>query len=91
MPKKKADQNPQIISEKKVTKPVKRSDIIEVHSDDLIPQIMQSLPVVRKSTDLKVQDPLTLYLKEISRHKLLTIEEEKELTLQLLETGDIDT
>jgi RNA polymerase sigma-32 factor len=55
-----------------------------------LPKI-NTLPAIRKSTDLKVQDPLTLYLKEISRHKLLTIEEEKELTLALLETGDIET
>ena len=48
------------------------------------------MPVIRKSTELKVQDPLTLYLKEISRHKLLTIEEEKELTTELLKTGDIE-
>lgn len=59
-------------------------------SNLLLPQMTQSLPAIRKSTDLKVQDSLTLYLKEISRHKLLTIEEEKELTLQLLETGDIE-
>lgn len=59
-------------------------------SEAALPKIT-NLPAIRKSTDLKVQDPLTLYLKEISRHKLLTIEEEKELTLQLLETGDIET
>lgn len=93
MPKKKNNQTPEIISDKKITKPSTKSNIIEVSSidDDLIPKIAQSLPVLRKSTDLKVQDPLTIYLKEISRHKLLTIEEEKELTLQLLETGDIET
>lgn len=93
MPKKKAELPPEIISDKKVAKSVKRPDIIEVHSDleELIPKIAASLPAVRKTSALKVQDPLTLYLKEISRHKLLTIEEEKELTLQLLETGDIDT
>jgi RNA polymerase sigma-32 factor len=93
MPKKKNNQTPEIISDKKVAKPQTKSNIIEISSvdDDFIPKIAQSLPVLRKSTDLKVQDPLTLYLKEISRHKLLTIEEEKELTLQLLETGDIET
>ena len=90
MPKKKTEFPPEIISNKKITKSVKKSEDIEIHSDAMIPEISQSLPVVRKSSELKVQDPLTLYLKEISRHKLLTIEEEKELTLQLLETGDID-
>lgn len=70
-----------------------KNDVIEVmidNSDSLVPRIAESLPVVKKSTDLKVQDPLTLYLKEISRHKLLTIEEEKELTAELLRTGDIE-
>jgi RNA polymerase sigma factor (sigma-70 family) len=54
------------------------------------PDLINTLPVLKKSTDLKVQDPLQLYMKEISRHKLLTIEEERELTAELLRTGDID-
>ena len=93
MAKKKTEQTPEIISDKKVINSAKKSDVIEIFSDaeDLIPKIAQHLPAIRKSSSLKVQDPLTLYLKEISKHKLLTIEEEKELTLQLLETGDIDT
>jgi RNA polymerase sigma-32 factor len=81
----------------------KRPDVIEIQSDDdeiienLATQdesyslsVASSLPVIRKSTDLKVQDPLTLYLKEIARHKLLTPEEEKELTAELIKTGDIE-
>jgi RNA polymerase sigma-32 factor len=93
MAKKKTEQTPEIISDKKVINSAKKSDVIEIFSDaeDLIPKISHHLPAIRKSSSLKVQDPLTLYLKEISKHKLLTIEEEKELTLQLLETGDIDT
>jgi RNA polymerase sigma-32 factor len=91
MAKKKTEPSPEIISEKKNSKAVKKSDVIEIHLDSIIPKIAASLPAIRKSSELKVQDPLTLYLKEISRHKLLTIEEEKELTLQLLETGDIET
>src|SRR5690606_10559331 len=39
---------------------------------------------------VKVQDPLTVYLKEIARYKLLSIEEEKALTQELFETGDIE-
>ncbi len=35
-------------------------------------------------------DPLKLYIKEISKYKLLSREEEKELTTQLAETGDIE-
>ena len=93
MAKKKTEQTPEIISGKKVINSAKKSDVIEIFSkeEELIPKISQHLPVIRKSSSLKVRDPLTLYLKEISKHKLLTIEEEKELTLQLLETGDIDT
>jgi RNA polymerase sigma-32 factor len=81
----------------------KKDDIIEISLDEdedfadpesinesLLPKISDSLPIIRPSTDLKVQDPLTLYLKEISKHKLLTIEEEKELTAELLKTGDIE-
>lgn len=92
MPKKKAQIAPEIISDKKTVKSTKKSDVIEVLlTDSILPELTHSLPAIRKSTDLKVQDPLTLYLKEITRHKLLTIEEERELTLQLLETGDIET
>jgi len=35
-------------------------------------------------------DNLKSYLKEVSRYKLLTIEEERELTKELFETGDIE-
>jgi RNA polymerase sigma-32 factor len=59
-------------------------------SDELVPRLETTLPVIKQSTDLKVQDPLTLYLKEISRHKLLTLDEERELTAELLRTGDIE-
>ena len=94
MPKKKVDLTPEIVTDKtlpkKETKPSAREEIIEVSSDDdelieglatheaLVPKISESLPVLRQSTSLKVQDPLTVYLKEIARHKLLTPEEEKE-------------
>jgi RNA polymerase sigma-32 factor len=81
----------------------KKDDVIDMdfHEDDelfppvetaesLLPKISESLPVLKSSTHLKVQDPLTLYLKEISRHKLLSPDEEKELTMELLRTGDIE-
>lgn len=106
MPKKKVDLTPEIVTDKKLPKKESRAsardEIIEVSSDDdelieglanheaLVPKVSESLPILRHSTGLKVQDPLTVYLKEISRHKLLTPEEEKELTLELIRTGDID-
>lgn len=61
---------------------------VPVSSKDLI--INSDLPVLRSTTIPKTQDPLTFYLKEISRHKLLTPDEEKELTAELLRTGDIE-
>ncbi len=69
-----------------------RDDVIDIS----IPEVealtvrAQTLPAVKKSSALRVQDPLALYLKEITRHKLLSIEEERELTAELLRTGDID-
>lgn len=105
MPKKKTQITPEVVTEKKVTGRNLKTDpdVIEVAPEDedalidsmvplseIVPQISDSLPVLRKSTDLKVQDPLTLYLKEISKHKLLSPEEEKELTQELIKTGDIE-
>lgn len=104
MPKKttKTEITPEILGPlKKSEAPRKKDEIIEINSEEdflvpeepsesLLPQMVESLPVLKKSTDLKVQDPLTVYLKEISRHKLLTPEEEKELTLELIRTGDIE-
>jgi len=94
---------PEVVVEEKKSLRAKKADVIEIKNDDeedfpdhvvfseaLVPKIIESLPVLKKSSSLKAQDPLTLYLKEISRHKLLSIEEEKELTAELLRTGDID-
>ncbi len=52
----------------------------------------EHLPVERPNTlpSLGPSDPLAIYLKEIARYELLSPEEEKELTQELLETGDID-
>ena len=58
--------------------------------ESLLPSISEHLPALKSSTSVRVQDPLTLYLREISRYKLLSIEEEKELTLELSKTGDIE-
>ncbi|OUR97231.1 hypothetical protein A9Q84_12965 [Halobacteriovorax marinus] len=60
--------------------------------EDIIKEVNQLLPVLTPGKDLvsRTLDPLTIYLKEISKYDLLTIEEEKELTKRLVETGDID-
>lgn len=97
----KTDLTPEILSKPAKAKTKEKSDVIEVHFDDdeaplidahevTVPSASRNLPAIKKSTALKVQDPLQLYLKEISRHKLLSIEEERELTAELLRTGDID-
>lgn len=49
---------------------------------------LSTLPAI--STDSKSTDPLTLYVKEISRYKLLSPEEENALLKELQETGDIE-
>jgi RNA polymerase sigma-32 factor len=49
-----------------------------------------SSSLVKAQSDLASIDPLTRYIKEISRYSLLSPEEEKELTQSLLETGDIE-
>lgn len=106
MPKKnvKTDVTPEVVADSKVKVSHKKKDeVIEVNIEgdeefldpagpieSLVPRMAESLPVLKKSSDLKVQDPLAIYLKEISRHKLLTPEEEKELTAELLRTGDIE-
>src|SRR5690606_36343215 len=55
------------------------------------------LPVVSKSTDLVTTeslpdgvDPLKQYLRDSSRYKVLSLEEEKELVEELQRTGDIE-
>lgn len=55
----------------------------------------ETLPVETKSKGVtpyraKDGDPLSLYMKEISKVDLLTIEEERELTQKLIDTGEIE-
>lgn len=83
----------EIVTPEKEVNTKRKDQVIEVEipgDDSFATQVSESVPVLKKSTSLKVQDPLTVYLKEISRHKLLTIEEERELTAELLRTGDIE-
>jgi RNA polymerase sigma-32 factor len=88
----KSDTDPEVIAHKKdkVKARPDRDDVIEIISESLAPLMNETLPALKKSSDLKVQDPLTIYLKEIARYKLLSPDEEKELTLELLKTGDIE-
>lgn len=49
------------------------------------------LPVISPSRDVKILDPLRLYIQEIARYKLLTPKEEKKLAYQLVDTGDLES
>lgn len=54
-------------------------------------QIVQNILSHNQSDTLPTAtDPLTQYVREISRYKLLTLEEEEALLKELQETGDID-
>lgn len=85
-----------------VTNDVSDSSTDEFDTDDIVSESEQIdiledlLPVKASSSDLvKTGDVsgatnLHAYIKEISKYKLLTLEEEKELVEQLQETGDIN-
>ena len=81
--------------EKEITQDFVETTTVEADIKQL--EILSKLlPVISKKTDLvptksdSYKDPLTQYIKEITKHKLLTIEEEKKLVKQLHETGDIE-
>ena len=68
---------------------------IEVVIEEHASKSNENVPIVIPPKDLKAfesspKDPLSIYLKEISQYDLLSIEEEKELTQKLVETGDIE-
>ena len=85
---------PEVIKKEVASQKKKKDEVIEIGGNAPVSSdialLKETLPAIKPTTALKVQDPLTLYLKEISRYKLLTPEEEQELTAELLRTGDID-
>jgi RNA polymerase sigma-32 factor len=71
------------------------SRTVDKTSKEQIDIIESLLPTTNKSRDLVAKDPsytdtFKQYIKDISRHKLLSGEEEAVLIKQLQETGDID-
>lgn len=79
-------------NEKKILDDIIDLESLEKKQIDIINDL---LPATIGSKDLVVvpgqtSDNLQRYMREVSRYKLLTIEEEQELTQQLQETGDID-
>jgi RNA polymerase sigma-32 factor len=70
-------------------------DLKELEEQSQIAILKELLPVVSKSNALvstgeKPKDPLYQYISDISRYKLLSKDEEVELTKKLHETGDIE-
>ncbi len=51
----------------------------------------ESIPVSVEPSALSRSDPLQAYLREVQRHKLLTPEEEKELTVRYVQNPDVQT
>ncbi|MBT7610964.1 MAG: RNA polymerase factor sigma-32 [Bacteriovoracaceae bacterium] len=69
---------------------VKNSEVIDLNKEELLPSTISKKELLKtKSKDL-VSDPLSLYLREITRYKLLSKEQEQEMTRALYETGDIE-
>ncbi len=57
---------------------------------NLLPSVLEPREVVKTSKEVSIGDPLKAYLKEVSKYRLLSPEEEKELTLKLHETGELE-
>ncbi len=76
----------------------KKDDDIIIEAEELDNSLVpyeKNLPAEISSKDItpyspKSGDPLSLYIKEIGKVDLLTIEQERELTKQLVETGEIE-
>lgn len=65
-------------------------DITPSSDDKNLPAIREILTPAKTSKDVTKSDPLSLYIREIEKIPLLTLEEEKRLTKELVDTGDID-
>ena len=65
-----------------------KNDLVDVTIDPTLPAL-RGRSELTPSADGPV-DPLTIYLKEIARYKLLSPEEEAELTQAFLDTGDLE-
>lgn len=93
-----------LMSEDSSSRKDSSESVINVDKVDVLPAIdekassssLSKLPAKRSEAKVtkyrpdKVGDPLTQYLKEISRYPLLSLEQEKELTTSLAKTGDVE-
>jgi RNA polymerase sigma-32 factor len=66
------------------------SMVEEYEQAEPAPESSAALVVVPKQTGLDRPDPLTLYMREVQRHPLLTREEEHQLAVLYHETGDVE-
>ena len=94
-----SDRNSTKKSDKESIKKTIKEDIVDVSIsntvDDEIEILKELLPVVKAGSSLVPSkdsdlDPLKQYIKDISRYKLLSQEEEQSLVQELQETGDIE-
>jgi RNA polymerase sigma-32 factor len=63
-------------------------DIVEPSESDLGAEVPAAPEIDQEIKSLAPTDPVTRYMQEIGRYKLLTREEEQELALRYRETGD---
>lgn len=86
-------------AQEEVFEELSEDDFIEIDSspseEEQIEILEELLPAVASSKEIAAKkgatDPLYQYIKEISKYKLLTVEEEAKLVKQLNETGDLDS
>jgi RNA polymerase sigma-32 factor len=62
----------------------------EDSEDKLLPALAKSTQLTLRDHPLSATDPLAQYVKDISRYKLLTAEEELSLVEKLVATGDVE-
>jgi RNA polymerase sigma-32 factor len=90
------EEKPVVLEEElaqEVQEELEQSEVIDItpksHESDVIPAEVTDL-ILSKGSSPAVLDPLKQYIRDISRHKLLSKDEETELIKELLETGDIN-
>lgn len=83
---------PEVVEADFIETEIVNSDLLSTKKDNLkLPVIQSNKELVEsKSKDLVTSDPLTIYLREIAKYKLLSKEQEQEMTRALYETGDIE-
>lgn len=76
--------------EKEIKNKVLEDVVIDVNEKDQTTELVKATLDPVGQSELSSKDPLTLYIREISRYPLLSLEQENALLEKLEETGDID-